>query len=143
MRSLAQDLVAYDASGAKSTDAVASAAVHVTEKLQPQLTNLMGHGGFRALLARALVLASVEVAWLGAVQVRPNGTLDGLEALRSEYGTAEFLEGNVVLIAQLLGLLVALIGPNLSSRLVGEIWPKFRSEKWISADEEVQVEKTR
>jgi hypothetical protein len=88
----------------------------------------MGNGGFRALLARALALAGAEVAWLRAVHVKADGTLEGLEALHAQLKPADFLEGRVVLLAQLLGLLVAFIGPSLTSRLMGEVWPQLSAE---------------
>jgi hypothetical protein len=56
---------------------------------------------------------------------------------------SNFLEGRVVTLTQLLGLMVALIGPNLTSRLVGEIWPKFPSAIRNSAGKEVASEKTK
>jgi hypothetical protein len=34
-------------------------------------------------------------------------------------------EGSVVLVAQLLALLVAFIGENLTLRMVREVWPKL------------------
>src|SRR6266852_5197131 len=64
LRSLAKSLVVYETSRKKSSAAKSPPVLHVTEKLRPQLANLMGDGGFRALLARALVLASAEVSWL-------------------------------------------------------------------------------
>jgi hypothetical protein len=86
---------------------------------------LMGNGGFRALLVRALVLAGAEVSWLRAVQVNADGTLEGLATPHARLKPAEFREGRVVLLAQLLGLLVAFIGPSLTLRLVCEIWPQL------------------
>jgi hypothetical protein len=100
----------------------------VTDRLRPHLATLMGIGGFRALLARALVLASAEVSWLRAVQVNADGTLEGLAAPHARLEPAQFREGRVVLLAQLLGLLVAFIGPSLTSRLVGEIWPQLAAD---------------
>jgi hypothetical protein len=124
MRSSANHLIAHETRN-KSSEAKAPAVFRVTDKLRPQLAMLMGNGGFRALLARALALANEEVHWLRAVHVKADGTLEGLEELHAQLDPAEFLEGDVVLLAQLLGLLVAFIGPNLTSRLVGEIWPRF------------------
>jgi hypothetical protein len=99
----------------------------VTEKLRPHLANLMGNGGFRALPSRALVLASGEVPWLRAVQVNARGTLEGLEALHAQIASAEFIDGEIVLLIELLALLEAFIGPALTSRLVGEIRPQSKS----------------
>jgi len=39
--------------------------------------------------------------------------------------TRRNFEGRVVLLAQLLGLLVAFIGEDLTLRLVREVWPKL------------------
>jgi hypothetical protein len=104
------------------------AAFPVTDNLRPYLANLVGKGGVRALLARALVLASAEVAWLHSARVNADGDVEGLDALGAEFDAPRFLEGRVVLLAQLLGLLVALIGPGLTSRLTGEIWPEVPLE---------------
>ena len=123
MRNLAKELIGYEASRHNFSEAVASDDFHVTDKLRPHLANLMGKGGFRALLSRALVLAKAEVSWLGAVRVKADGTLDGVDQLHSQIDPAEFLEGKVVLLAQLFGLLVAFIGLNLASHIVSEIWP--------------------
>ena len=90
---------------------------------------LTGYGGYRALLVRALALATAEVPWLGSLSVNANGSLEDLAGLHAQLPHAEFLEGKVVLLAQLLGLLVAFIGPTLTSRLVGEIWPQAMLEE--------------
>jgi hypothetical protein len=99
--------------------------LHVTEKLRPHLANLMGNGGCRALLSRALVLASAEVSWLRAVHVNASGNLEGVEALHAQFASAQFIEGEIGLLIELLGLLEALIGPALTSRLIREIWPQI------------------
>jgi hypothetical protein len=115
----------YEAPRSGPSEAQTAAASPVTDKLRSHLVALMGVGGFRALLSRTLVLATAEAPWLSAVQVKADGTLDGLEPLHAQVGPAKFLEGKVVLLAQLLGLLVAFVGPNLTSRLAGEIWPRI------------------
>ncbi len=97
----------------------------VVEKLGLPLATLMGSTGFRTLLLRALTLASAEVTWLQAVQVNANGSLEGLQELRGQLDPKEFRRGKVVLLAQLLGLLVAFIGENLTLRIIRETWPKF------------------
>jgi hypothetical protein len=143
MLGLARDLLAFEMSRNKSVGTKAPATFHVVEKLRPHLANLMGIGGFHALLSRALVLASVEIPWLGAVRVKADGTLEGFDRVYAQLDPAEFLEGRVVTLAQLLELMVALIGPNLTSRLVGEIWPEFPSAIWDSADTEIASEKAK
>jgi len=94
----------------------------VTDKLRPHLEVLVGKGGVRALLARALVLASAEISWLQTARINADSDLEGLA---TNLDPTEYFEGRVVLLAQLLGLLVAFIGPTLTSRLIGEVWPKI------------------
>ena len=125
MREIAQRLIEYETPRADSSKTKSIAPFRATERLRPHLATLMGNGGFRALLARALALASAKVTWLRAVQVNPDGSLEGLEELQVQLKPADFLEGRVVLLAQLLGLLVAMIGPGLTLRLVGEVWPQL------------------
>jgi hypothetical protein len=127
MRMIAEHLIDYETQ-AKDSAVAGGAHFQVTERLRPHLATLMGNGGFRALLARAHVLACVEVSWLSTVKVSADGTLDGLETPHARLTPAQFREGRIILLAQLLGLLVAFIGPGLTSRLVGEIWPQLAAE---------------
>jgi hypothetical protein len=128
MRSIAQRLINYEMPGNDSSETTDSAIFQVTDRLRPHLATLMGNGGFRALLARALTLASAEVSWLREVRVNADGTLDGLETVHSQLKPAEFRDGQVVLLAQLLRLLVAFIGPVMTLRLLGEIWPQLSAD---------------
>lgn len=125
MRSFAKHLIVSAALVSSASEADRGAAFPVTDTLRPHLATLMGKAGVRALFARAMALATAEVSWLHAVQVSPDGDLEGLAAVGSLLDPADFLEGRVVLLAQLLGLLVAFIGPGLTSRLVGEFWPQI------------------
>jgi hypothetical protein len=122
MRNFAERLIAYETGGTECSET--QALFQVCEKLRPVLVTLMGTGGFRALLSRALALANGEVHWLRAVEVRKDGSVDGAEVLEAKLGQEELFEGRVVLVGQLLGLLVAFIGENLTLRLVRETWPK-------------------
>jgi hypothetical protein len=124
MRNFAQRLVAHEMNGDRSSEAKARAAFHVSEKLRPHLATLMGNGGFRALNSRALALAKAEVPVMHGLQVKADGALEGLEELHAQLDSGKFFESGVVLLAQLLGLLVAFIGEDLTLRLAGEIWPK-------------------
>jgi len=85
----------------------------------------MGNAGFHALLSRALALANAEVPWLRAVNVNAGGSFEGLDKLGAQVDPDEIFEGCVVLLAQLLGLLVAFIGEDLTLRLVREVWLKL------------------
>ena len=102
-----------------------SAAFRVCEKLRGPLGKLMGIGGFRSLLSRALVLASAEVPWLRALQIRTDASLEGLDAPEVKLDSRVFAEGEIALVSQLLGLLVTFIGPLLTVQLLHDIWPKL------------------
>jgi len=124
MHSFARRVLACEPPGREPSEAKPPEAFQVFDKLRPHLATLMGNGGFRALLSRALALAKAEVSWLSAVHVKADGSLEGLKELRGQLDSAEFFEGSVVLLAQLLGLLVAFIGENLTVLLVREVWPE-------------------
>jgi len=125
MRRFAKHLIVSDALVNGASKAGRATPFPITDTLRPHLVTLMGNGGVRALLARALALSAAEISWLRAVHVNADGDLEGLEAAGSIFDPAEFLEGRVVLLAQLLGLLVAFIGPSLTSSMVGEFWPQI------------------
>src|ERR1044071_9109332 len=103
MRDFASRLIAYETRGKKTAANRTTGAFPVCEKLRPHLTTLVGNNGYGALFSRALTLASMEVPWLRAVQVKTAGVFEGLEEARAQLDPREFLEGEVVLVAQLLG----------------------------------------
>jgi hypothetical protein len=130
-RTTARKLLAYEAGAGKSSENDLSAAVRVSEKLRRPLSTLAGASGFRALLGRALMLAKAQDPALAAVRVQPDGSLEGWSELCNKEGAQAGLE----LIAQLLGLLNAFIGPDLAWRLVGDVWPDLPAPV-AEADEE-------
>jgi hypothetical protein len=95
------------------------------DKLRPHLSTLMGRSGFQALLARALLLAAAEAPWLTAVRVVADGEMEGLTVAYAKVDAAAFSEGEIVLLAQLLRLLVGFIGPALTLRLINQLWPQL------------------
>ena len=125
MRNFAKRLMSCEALGNKSSRSKTPTAFQVCEKLRPHLATLMGNAGFRALLSRSLALASAEVPSLGAVRIKSDGSLEGLDELGDQPGLEENAGGRVVLLAQLLGLLMAFIGEKLTVRLLREVWPKL------------------
>jgi hypothetical protein len=125
MRDFAERLIAHETRENKSSETKTSGPFLVGENLRPHLAPLMGKAGFRALLSRALALADAEVPWLRAVHIKADGSFDGLDELGAQVDPDEIFKGRVVLLAQLLGLLVAFIGEDLTLRLVREVWPKL------------------
>jgi hypothetical protein len=124
MRNFAKCLIAYETLEYQSSGTETPADFHVCEKLRQHLATFMGKTGFHTLLSRSLALSATEVTWLCAVRARADDSFEGLEELHAQLDPEEFSEGEVVLLAQLLGLLVAFIGEKLTLRLVREVWPK-------------------
>ena len=94
------------------------AGLRVSEKLRRPLSTLVGSSGFRSLLARALTLAKAQAPGLSAVQIKPDGSLEGLSDVGKQGHAAAGM-----LIAQLLGLLVTFIGESLMLSLLLDAWP--------------------
>jgi hypothetical protein len=126
LKELARRLLAYEAPKGKSMGATGSAAFRVSEKLRLSLGKFFGTAGFSSLVSRALALGSLEVSWLGALQIKADGSIEGLEEAGVKVDKDQLAAGETVLLAQLLGLLMIFIGPVLTSSLMFEIWPKGR-----------------
>ena len=125
LREFARRLIKFEAKGKKSRQTQLPIMALINEDLCPHLSNIMGNAGFRALLSRSVALAQTELPWLSTVQVNADCTLDGLNELHAQVGPQDFFDGSVVLLAQLVGLLVAFIGESLTLRMIGELWPKL------------------
>lgn len=124
MWTLARRLIEGESSQSGPSDqAPRPAGFLVCEKLSPQLATLMGRTGSRALLSRALALSTKDVSWLRAVLLTETGILEVSEGELKNAGAKEVADGSSVLVAELLGLLVAFIGNNLTLGLIRDIWP--------------------
>lgn len=119
LRTAAARLLKLEAAGRRGTRELPTAPL-VCERLRRLLSTLLGTAGFKALLARAVTLAKAEVPALRALQIQPDSSLVGLGE------NDELADGEVVLVAHLLGLLVTFIGEALMLRLVNDAWPKAR-----------------
>jgi hypothetical protein len=113
-RELAQRLVDYEEVETSPAVADMHAVCRVCDKLRRPLTTLAGAAGFRSLLARALTLAKQESPVLGAWEVKPDGSLEGLNG--------EAAQSGAVLIAHLIGLMNTFIGESLTLRLLHDVW---------------------
>jgi len=126
IKNLARQLIAFEA----KHDAGASfaSALTVCDKLRVPLSKLSGLAAFNALMSRSLTLAGANIPALGALRVREDGRLDGVEQFELATGP-ESAEAGVVLVAILLGLLSLFIGEPLTFHLVRDIWPDASLEK--------------
>jgi len=126
-RDLAKRLLAYENAAGKTSEPTEFAAFRVCETLRQPLCALAGVAGCRSLLSRALTLARAEAPSLSAVQVAADGSLQGLDELASQTDKKQARDGGAILITQLLGLLVRVVGEAMTLQLVtSEILPDFR-----------------
>ena len=121
-RDLAQRLLAHEAAADKTSVSAESAALRVHEKLRRSLCVLAGVAGYRSLASRALTLAAVKAPSLRAMQVTADGSLQVHSEAESESDKGFAREDQIILLAELLGLLHAFIGEELTLRLLGEGW---------------------
>ncbi len=125
---VAQRLLSLESAAESRSNANTYTALIVSEKLRRRLSTLAGTAGFRSLLMRALTLAKREAQVLDGVQVKEDGSLEGLNGEEAEAGA--------VLIAHLVGLLETFIGESLTLRLLNDIWPDLSGVDMSSEGEE-------
>ena len=132
MRDIAERLLDGETSEINSVGTAILPAAPVCEKLRAPLAALMGRSGFRTLLSRALARAGQKVPSLRAVRIDAEGALERSNEAAAPLGTAKDkdVEASVALVAQLLELLVAFIGENLTLRLLRDIWPNLPLNEW-------------
>ena len=123
LRDFAERLISLAAAEATSFAPKSPELFTVIEKLRPSLVQVVGALGFSAVLSRAVAIAHVDVAWLRAVHVKPDGQGGNLADPPATVGANEVLEGRVVLLAEFFGLLVDLIGERLVLQLVHQAMP--------------------
>jgi hypothetical protein len=122
-RDLAQRLLADEAAADKTSLSAPPAVFRVYEKLRRSLCALAGVAGFRSLASRALALAKTEAPSLSAMQVTVDGSLQVLGETDSQGDKHQDGEAEVILLAELLGLLHAFVGEALTLRLLRDVWP--------------------
>ena len=123
LKKFAQRLIAHEGNG-PSSEKVAR-TFRIFEGLREPLVQLAGLGGFRSLLARSVALASGDVPWLRGMQVRADGSLEGLEERQASLSAEDIALGEVAVAVRFIGLLVTFIGPSLTVQLLKDIWPKM------------------
>ena len=128
LRDFAERLVSIGVKESKASASKPPAVFAVFENLRPYLAQVVGDLGFSAVLSRALAITNTEIAWLRAVHVKPDGSLEGLDELEVKLDPKEIAEGRVVLLAEFVGLLVVLIGERLVLQLVQQAMPKVSKD---------------
>ena len=127
LKEFARQLLAAEAASGNPAGAKDPRAFRACERLRGPLGKLIGIGGFRSLLSRALARAGEEVPVLRALHIKADGSLEDLEteAELDPRDPREVAAAEVALVAQIAGLLVTFIGPALTLQLLRDIWPKI------------------
>jgi len=140
IRSLARSRLLAEVTGDESSaQAWIDALDRVCDGLRLRLTPIVGREGFEALLSRSLALAKRESGWLDSIHLNAEGALVGLRDASSEHEAAEIEAGCVSLVAQIVDLLMSLIGEGLTRRLLGAIWPELPLKKLKKGTEDSEV----
>lgn len=129
-RDLARQLLEHERGQRDTPVDLVSTVERTFRRLHENIRNLIGQAGFQALLARAVHLTRTEAVWIQSITIHlePVFTLTGLaERIESEGGD-QVMDGLVILLANLIGLLCTFIGEPLTLLLIGRIWPEVASE---------------
>ena len=121
IRDWARRLIASEVDADPSSAQAELAILRVYEKLRRQLCAPVGVDGFQALASRALSLAKSQSPRLSAVRVMANGGLHGLGEVEFQMETEEDAEVGIILIAELLGLFLTLLGEAATVRLIEDV----------------------
>ncbi len=118
IRKWARRLIDSELETGSSSTQTELATVRVYEKLRRQLCAPVGVDAFQALAYRALSVAKSRCPTLSNLQVTADGGLQGLEELESPLDRDEDDKVGVILITQLLGLVLTLLGEAATMRLM-------------------------
>ena len=121
---LVRRLLEHEAGGARDVESLTSAVERACHKLSDELETLVGRGGVCALFGRAVGLSRREFPYLATIRLQADAPLS-FEALRDSLrglDAAEVEAAGASLLANLLGLLVNLLGEDLGLRPVMSVW---------------------
>jgi hypothetical protein len=116
-------LLAHEARGDESAEALAAAAERVCQRLSLHSGKVLGVDTFNVLLARALALVKADFPFIEAVTAAPpQAGLTGLrESLRAS-AASQASDAIVAVVAAFLALLTALIGDEPTLSVLVEVW---------------------
>ena len=137
IRDLARLLLMLEANRSAPPAEQVQVTLSVFTNVRTYLSRIVGVAGFQALLARALALATAEMAWLETVRVQDDATLMGFTEAAQRQPAKAVTAGSIALLSQLIGLLVIFIGDTLTLRLVQDIWPEWQGTDWNPETKEI------
>lgn len=118
MDGLVRRLLRHEAGGAQDAASLAAAVEGVCQKLSGELETLVGRGGVAALLGRAVNLTKREFPFLAGVRLQTDSppSFEALHESLQSRSPAEADAASVALLANLVGLLINLLGEDLGLR---------------------------
>ena len=124
-RHVALWVLRQESNGADGADCSQAAVERSCQKLCTRLARLVTAAGSQALVARAIHLAATDAPFLSGLRagVVPAACLEGVHEATRGVSPELAQTGLVSVMAHLLGLLVTFIGPDVTARIVGDVWP--------------------
>src|SRR5215213_5960815 len=124
LQKLALRLFEHEASKSGNSDEPVKAIESCCQRLHGRLDRLIGAGGFRALLNRALYLAKKKYAWLEGVGIEdyPGCEFKDLREVVKGKQPATVNEACTLILANVIWLLVTFIGEDITIGLIQEAW---------------------
>jgi hypothetical protein len=130
LNKLALRLFEHEATKSGNSDDPAKAIESCCQRLHDRLDRLIGAGGFRALLYRALYLAKKKYAWLEGVGIEdyPGCEFKDLREAVKGKESPTVNEACTLILANVIWLLVTFIGEDITFGLIEEAWPDVRTD---------------
>ena len=109
---------------AQHTEKVADAAIDLWELMATQIISIVGEDGFNSLYARSVFLAQPTFPWLAANPLPPQADQRFAELKKRLEGQtpSQAREANSLLLLTFTGILAALIGEPLTTRILSSAW---------------------
>ncbi|MGI9145941.1 MAG: hypothetical protein ACR2IK_05250 [Chloroflexota bacterium] len=140
-RDLARWLLMQELRDSQEAEALPDAAERACQKLCRRVARLVTTAGCKALLARALHLATAEFPFLAGVEANPapDTYLEGLPARAERVEPSTMRDALTLVLAGVIMLLATFIGEDLSMRLVRDVWPDAPIREEVSGTQEMQA----
>lgn len=109
---------------APHTENVADAAIDLWKQMATQIISIVGEGGFNSLYARSVYLVQPKFPWLAANSLSPQTDQRFAELKKRLEGQTplQAREANSLLLLTFTGILAALIGEPLTTRILRSAW---------------------
>lgn len=109
---------------AQHPEKVADAAISLWEQMATQIISIVGEDGFNSLYARSVFLAQPTFPWLPASSPSPENDQRFAELKKGLEGQtpSQAREANSLLLLTFTGILAALIGEPLTTRILWSAW---------------------